>query len=156
VNPFTLARTDERAPEPVWSNAVGRVLVVDGERRQREFLTDILESRGYSVHPVADGSTALARVEEAAPHAVVLGVTLSPTTGFELCRTIKADPNLGHVPVLMVASRPDRPERLEGLQAGADDILYTPIDRLEVLLRVRHAVQRSRRYAEVGRNGTRP
>lgn len=143
--------TRERVrPEKARSTGNGsRILVVDDDPRNREFLQELLETRGYRVEAVEDGPTALWCIRQDPPHAVILDVMMPGMTGFEVCRELKADPELANVPVLMVTALSGRDDRIEGIEAGADDFLHKPVDRHEVLLRVRNAVQRSLLYQEL-------
>lgn len=126
-----------------------RILVVDDDLRNREFLQELLETRGYRVEAVEDGPTALWSIRQDPPHVVILDVMMPGMTGFEVCRKLKADPELANVPVLMVTALSGRDDRIQGIEAGADDFLNKPVDRHEVLLRVRNAVQRSLLYREL-------
>ncbi len=127
----------------------GRILVVDDDPLNRQLLTELLTSRGLGVESAGDGPSALRRIRESPPHVVLLDVMMPGMTGFEVCRRIKADPELAHLPVLMVTALSDRSDRLEGINAGADDFLTKPVDRHEVLLRVHNALQRSWLFREL-------
>lgn len=126
-----------------------RVLVVDDEPHNREFLTDVLEGAGYEVATAGDGPSALERVAERAPDVVLLDVMMPGMTGLEVCRELKGNEATAHVPVLMVTALSEREDRLRGIDAGADDFLRKPVDRHEVLLRVRNAARGKRLYDEL-------
>jgi two-component system, sensor histidine kinase and response regulator len=131
------------------TGADGRILVVEDNPLNRKLLVDLLDSRGFGVESVEDGPSALQRIRESPPDVVLLDVMMPGMTGFEVCRRIREDLELAHLPVLMVTALSDRADRLAGIDAGADDFLQKPVDRHEVLLRVRNALHRSRLFQEL-------
>src|SRR5436309_10015720 len=97
-----------------------KVLVVDDERAVRESLRRALELEGYEIELAADGNEALYRIDtESQPDAVILDVLMPGMDGLEVCRTIRRSGNT--VPVLMLTARTQVEDRVEGLDAGADD-----------------------------------
>ena len=124
------AMTAERLP---------RVLVVDDELTMREFLEMGLGYEGFDVRTAADGTTALETVRTWAPDLVVLDRMLPEMDGVEICRRLRA---AGDVGVLMLSARGDVDDRIEGLEAGADDYLPKPFTFKELLARVRAVLRR--------------
>lgn len=118
----------------------GRVLIVDDEEPNRLLLRDPLEAQGYQVEEATNGLEALHCVERQLPDAVLLDLMMPGMDGFQVCRRIKSDPAKGHVPVLMVTALSERKERLQGIQAGANDFLNKPVDIQDLVLRVANAV----------------
>jgi two-component system, OmpR family, response regulator MprA len=120
-----------------------RILVVDDERAVRESLRRALELEGYDVELAADGGEALDRLasEEPEPDAVVLDVLMPGTDGLEACRRLR---RAGHrLPVLMLTARAEVENRVEGLDAGADDYLTKPFALEELLARLRALLRRT-------------
>src|SRR5438034_7581724 len=119
-----------------------KVLVVDDERAVRESLRRALELEGHDIELAADGNEALYRIEtESHPDAVILDVLMPGMDGLEVCRTIRRSGNT--VPVLMLTARTQVEDRVEGLDAGADDYLTKPFALEELLARVRALLRRS-------------
>ena len=118
-----------------------RVLVVDDEPAVREALDRALRLEGYEVEQAADGAEALAALGRSPADAVVLDVLMPRVDGLETCRRLRADGL--DVPVLMLTARDDVPDRVAGLDAGADDYLVKPFDLEELLARLRALLRRA-------------
>jgi two-component system, OmpR family, response regulator MprA len=117
-----------------------RVLIVDDDRSLREALRRALLLGGYETVSAANGREALARVTDATPDALVLDVGLPDLDGLEVCRRLRAGGN--RVPVLMLTARDAIEDRIEGLDAGADDYLVKPFDVGELKARLRALLRR--------------
>jgi DNA-binding response OmpR family regulator len=118
---------------------------VDDEPRGRELLEALLTPLGYRLEFAADGLEAYNQTVKHQPDLVLLDVMMPELDGFEVCRRIRATPGVAEVPIVMVTALDDRDSRLAAMQAGADDFLTKPIDRLEVRARVQ-SVTRLNRY----------
>ena len=127
----------------------GPILVVDDQEPNRLLLKDLLEAQGHVVTEARDGPEALERVTAIAPDVVLLDVSMPGMDGFEVCRKLKADPRTAAIPVLLVTALAHREQRLEGIAAGANDYLTKPIDKTELILRVRNAMRMRRLHAEL-------
>jgi two-component system, OmpR family, response regulator MprA len=127
----------------LWSNnALVKILVVDDERAVRESLRRALELEGYEIELAEDGARALQRLEaEAEPDAVVLDVLMPGVDGLEVSRTLRRKGS--KVPILMLTARTQVEDRVEGLDAGADDYLTKPFALEELLARVRALLRRT-------------
>jgi two-component system, OmpR family, response regulator MprA len=114
-----------------------RLLVVDDDRALRDVLRRALTLAGYDIKLAETGSEALAEVGSTVPDAVVLDVGLPDIDGLEVCRMLRREGN--RVPVLMLTARDAVSDRIDGLDAGADDYLVKPfdIDELKARLRAR-------------------
>jgi two-component system, OmpR family, response regulator MprA len=118
-----------------------KILVVDDERAVRDSLRRALELQGYEVELAVDGAEALARLNtNGHPDAVVLDILMPGIDGLEVCRRIRRAGNA--VPVLMLTARDAVGDRVEGLDAGADDYLVKPFALEELLARVRALLRR--------------
>lgn len=117
-----------------------RVLVVDDDPELRQFLRQELELEGYGCDTAAGGAQALTKIRNQQWDLVVLDWTLPDFSGVELCRRLRATQD--STPVLMLTARDDVKERVEALDAGADDYLTKPFSIEELLARVRARLRR--------------
>jgi two-component system response regulator MprA len=118
-----------------------RVLIADDDRAIRESLARALELEGYEVAEVEDGIGALARVRQDGFDALVLDVMMPSIDGLAVCRVLRAEGD--RTPVLMLTARVETPDRVAGLDAGADDYLPKPFDLDELLARLRALLRRA-------------
>jgi two-component system, OmpR family, response regulator MprA len=118
-----------------------RLLVVDDDRRLRDVLRRALTLSGYEVRLADTGAEALAEVSGGVPDAVVLDVGLPDIDGLEVCRLLRRERN--RVPVLMLTARDAVSDRIDGLDAGADDYLVKPFDIDELQARLRALLRRA-------------
>ncbi|SDC36583.1 two-component system, OmpR family, response regulator MprA [Nocardioides lianchengensis] len=117
-----------------------RVLVVDDDKAVRESLRRSLEFNGYDVHLASDGAEALASIGRVAPDVVVMDVMMPRLDGIETTRALRT---AGHdVPILVLTARDAVGDRVEGLDAGADDYLTKPFALAELLARLRALLRR--------------
>ncbi|WP_433782613.1 response regulator transcription factor [Actinomycetospora sp. CA-101289] len=118
-----------------------RVLVADDDRAIRESLVRALELEGYHVVPVVDGIETLTRARRDAFDALVIDVMMPGVDGLAVCRVLRAEGD--HTPVLMLTARVETPDRVAGLDAGADDYLAKPFELDELLARLRALLRRA-------------
>jgi two-component system response regulator MprA len=118
-----------------------QILVVDDEPQLRRALERALKLEGYDVALAADGDEALAAVAGTGPDAVVLDVLMPKRDGLEVCRELRARDD--HTPVLMLTARDAVEDRVDGLDAGADDYVVKPFALEELLARLRALLRRS-------------
>jgi two-component system response regulator MprA len=119
-----------------------KILVVDDERAVRDSLRRALELEGYEIELAGDGREALYRLDsDSQPDAIILDVLMPGLDGLEVCRRLRATGN--SVPVLMLTARDAVENRVEGLDAGADDYVTKPFALEELLARVRALIRRS-------------
>ena len=118
-----------------------KVLVVDDDRSVRDALRRALSLGGYEVEGAGDGEEGLANVASGSPDAVVLDIGLPGVDGLEVCRRLRSDGN--RVPILMLTARDAVADRIDGLDAGADDYLVKPFDLGELKARLRALLRRS-------------
>jgi two-component system response regulator MprA len=119
-----------------------QALVVDDDRSLRQAITRALELEGYKVSVAEDGLQALTHFEHGAefPDVVVLDILMPNMDGFMTCRAIRSR---SRVPVLMLTARDAVDDRVEGLDAGADDYLTKPFAVVELLARLRALLRRT-------------
>ncbi|MGH2675185.1 MAG: response regulator transcription factor [Actinomycetota bacterium] len=117
-----------------------RVLVVEDEAKMASLLKRGLEEEGYAVDTASDGQQALWLATENPYDAIVLDVMLPDLDGFEICRRLREAGRWSSV--LMLTARDDVPDRVTGLDAGADDYLTKPFAFAELVARLRALVRR--------------
>ncbi len=117
------------------------MLVVDDDRAVRDSLRRSLEFNGYVVATASDGAEALAQIASVAPELVVMDVMMPRLDGLEATRALRAAGN--DVPVIVLTARDAVGERVEGLDAGADDYLTKPFALEELLARIRALLRRA-------------
>ena len=118
-----------------------RILIVDDDRALRDALRRALVLGGYETVPVESGEEALAEIARTEPDAVVLDIGLPDIDGLEVCRRLRDSGN--RVPVLMLTARDAVADRIDGLDAGADDYLVKPFALDELLARLRALLRRT-------------
>ncbi|MEQ8504470.1 MAG: PleD family two-component system response regulator [Rhodospirillales bacterium] len=123
-----------------------RILIVDDMAASVKVLAAKLTSEYYDVITAHDGPTALDLVAEEMPDIVLLDVMMPGMDGFEACRRIKQNPRTAHIPVVMVTALSDMRDRVNGLQAGADDFLTKPLNDTMLFARVRSLVRMKRTF----------
>jgi class 3 adenylate cyclase/CheY-like chemotaxis protein len=114
-----------------------KILVVDDTANNVKLLKDLLTMKGYAVVTASSGPEGLEQIEKERPDLVLLDVMMPGMNGYDVCRRIRENPATGILPVIMVTALDPGPERIKGLEAGADDFLTKPINQPELLARVR-------------------
>jgi two-component system, cell cycle response regulator len=118
-----------------------RVLVVDDILSNIKLLEAKLTAEYFEVITASSGEQALTRVAAELPDIVLLDVMMPGMDGFEVCRRIKANPKIAHIPIIMVTALDQPSDRVMGLDAGADDFLTKPVDDFALFARVRSLVR---------------
>jgi len=114
-----------------------RVLVVDDDPDMAALLARIVAAEGMAVDTVYEGDSALLGVLASPPDLVLLDVMLPGKNGFEICEHLKSDPATALIPVVLVTALEDRESRVRGIEAGADDFLSKPVNREELVARIK-------------------
>jgi two-component system response regulator MprA len=118
----------------------GRVLVADDDPPLRRMLSRVLGAEGFEVSTAADGGAALMAVERYAPDVIVLDVAMPGVDGLAVCRRLRTRGL--RTPILMLTARDAVPDRVAGLEAGADDYLVKPFAVDELVARLRALTRR--------------
>jgi adenylate cyclase len=114
-----------------------KILVVDDTANNVKLLKDLLSMKGYAVVTASSGAEGLEQIDKERPDLVLLDVMMPGMNGYDVCRKIRENPDTAILPVVMVTALDPGPERIKGLEAGADDFLTKPINQPELLARVR-------------------
>src|SRR5215216_3491517 len=121
------------------------ILIADDEPIGQETVVALLSPLGYQMICASSGAEALRLANATPPDLILLDVMMPGMDGFEVCRQLRATPSLAEVPIIMLTALDDRDSRLRGLEAGADDFVSKPYDRVELRARVR-TITRLNRY----------
>lgn len=123
----------------VEADALGdmSVMVVDDNEPNRELIQAYLEDLGCEVRAAADGAEALREVEARQPDLILLDVMMPRMSGFQACSRIKSSPQTRDIPVIMVTALNEVGDVERAVESGADDFLTKPVNKLELLTRVR-------------------
>ena len=113
-----------------------KVLVVDDTPQNVKLLADLLGVKGFAVTTASNGEEALQKVASHQPDIVLLDVMMPGMNGYDVCRRLRADPATALLPVVLVTSLDPQQERINGIEAGADDFLSKPINQPEMFARV--------------------
>ncbi len=128
-------------PSPVASPAPpAHILIAEDSGVQAYMLRRILEEEGYETSVANNGRLALELATRIRPSLLVSDVNMPEMSGYELCRQIKANSDLCHIPVILVTNLSDPDDVLLGLKSGADSFVIKPYDRTHMLARVQHAL----------------
>lgn len=113
------------------------VLVVDDNQQNRELLQAYLEDVDCRAVPARDGLEALKIIAEEPPDLILLDVMMPKMSGFEVCKRVKNDPRTDDIPVIMVTALNEFGDIERGIDSGTDDFLSKPVNKLELLTRVK-------------------
>ena len=130
------------------------ILIVDDNVANRLLLSSQLEMEGYHIEQAVDGEDGISKAEAIHPDLILLDVMMPKKNGFEVCEYLKSHATLSVIPIVMVTALRDVQYRIKGIEVGADEFLYRPHHREELLVRVQSLIQlkRTRQRLEEERN----
>jgi CheY-like chemotaxis protein len=128
MNPVKLEKEQEKTPV---------VLVVDDNQQNLELLQAYLEDIDCETVPAHDGPEALEIIADSPPDLILLDVMMPKMSGFEVCKRIKNDPKTSDIPVIMVTALNEFGDIERGIDSGTDDFLSKPVNKLELVTRVK-------------------
>jgi DNA-binding response OmpR family regulator len=114
-----------------------RILVVDDEPSILLSLEFLMEQEGYDVHTATDGEEALQAVHEKLPDLILLDVMMPKRDGFEVCQTIRANPEWQEIRIIMLTAKGREVDQEKGIALGADDYITKPFATRELVEKVR-------------------
>lgn len=117
-----------------------KILIVDDEPQIVELLVSYLSKEGYAVATADDGEAALLAAERENPDLVLLDLMLPKKNGYEVCKELRAK---SKTPIIMLTARDEEPDKIVGLELGADDYITKPFSPREVVARVRAVLRRA-------------
>lgn len=118
-------------------------LIADDEPDLREILGIVLEAEGFTVLEANNGQEALDLIKNQTPDIMILDYMMPVMTGPELCKEVKKDIFLRHVPIIMLTGKKEVQDKVEGINAGADDYVIKPFEPEELLARVQMVLRRT-------------
>jgi DNA-binding NarL/FixJ family response regulator len=141
---YRLAARPRSAPDQGGVEIFEAVLIADPDVEARERLAGVLRAGGFHVLETADGAEAIAKARECWPVAAILEIPLGTVSGYEVCRTLKAELGAELAVIFLSGARTESYDRVAGLLIGADDYVTKPSAPDEILARLRVVTHRIR------------
>lgn len=129
--PANAGTRDETEHEP------SRILVVDDNAQNLELLVEYLGELNCQIDSAVDGMDALEKVQANQPDLILLDVMMPRMSGFECCRKLRSNPDTRDIPIVMVTALNELGDIERGVESGTDDFITKPVNRLELVTRVR-------------------
>ena len=120
-----------------------KILIVDDELIGRQLIQAILMVGGYEPILAANGFEAISMATEYKPDLILLDIMMPNMNGFEVTKRIRQDNQLKHIPILMVSALDDRNSKMSGLNAGANDYIAKPFEKIDILSKIRKLLSNS-------------
>ncbi|MCU0474733.1 MAG: response regulator transcription factor [Anaerolineae bacterium] len=120
-----------------------KVLVIEDDEALLNNLATNLRSEGFTVSTAIDGQAGLEKIRAEAPDLIILDIMLPKLDGLTICRMVRHDSSIAHIPIIMITARGTEIDKIVGLESGADDYVVKPFGLGEMLARVRAVMRRS-------------
>jgi DNA-binding response OmpR family regulator len=120
---------------------MAKILIADDSATAAALLRKALAPLGHTILVAADGEEAERAIKSEHPDLVILDIIMPKVNGFQLCRAIRADPDLKDLPIIVVTSMDRESDRYWGMKQGADEYLVKPIDPTVLMDKVRHYLE---------------
>jgi len=118
-----------------------KILIADDNENIRDALTYLLEDEGYDLLLAKDGADTLRKVRERRPDILFLDIMMPEMNGYDVCRTIKNDPQLKSTYIIMLTAKGQVAEQERGKEVGADEYIVKPFSPMEILAKVKNIFQ---------------
>lgn len=119
-----------------------KILVVDDEPDVTDLVAYHMKAKGFHVETLNDATASISRARAFSPDLVILDIMMPHLSGIQVCRILRADTKLARVPIVFLTAKSEAPDRIEGLESGADDYLSKPFSPKELVLRVESILRR--------------
>ena len=119
------------------------ILVIDDDLDSLKLIGLLLQRQGYEVAAAPSGSEGLEMARSETPDLILLDIMMPTMDGYEVCRRLRSDPQLTHIPVIMFTAKTRVDDKVAGFEAGADDYLTKPTHPAELASRIRTLLTRS-------------
>lgn len=119
------------------NNQRKKILIADDNENIRDALTYLLEDEGYELLLAKDGADTLRKVREIRPDVLFLDIMMPEVNGYDVCRTIKSDPLLRNIYIIMLTAKGQVAEQERGKEVGADEYIVKPFSPMEILSKVK-------------------
>lgn len=130
---------EDSPKDPVDRKA--KILIVDDEERNRKLLGVILSNYGYAFEMAKNGIEALEKTQSYKPDLILLDIIMPEMDGYETCKRLRENHETQYIPIVMVTALADQDSKLRGLEAGANDFLTKPVDKADVVIRVKNLLR---------------
>jgi diguanylate cyclase (GGDEF)-like protein len=126
-----------------------RILIAEDDDDVGRYVEVSLGVEGFEIHRVSDGAEAVAKAVGIQPDLVLLDIGMPGMDGLSVCHELRRDPRTSAVPIIMLTARVQQADKLQGLEAGADDYVTKPFDPAELVARIESALRRTRQLRDV-------
>ncbi len=123
------------------AHKLGTVLIVDDDQKTISLLQDVLAAEGYSTLTATSGDEAIQIASMSQPDIIIMDIMMPGMSGYEATEVLKASARTRLIPIILLTGLGDRASRLKGLYAGAEEFLRKPVDRVELIVRVRNLLR---------------
>jgi DNA-binding response OmpR family regulator len=130
-------------------NSRKKILIVDDEPINLDFFDVMLSKLGFTVEKAEDGKEALEKVKRFYPDLIMLDNIMPKMSGWEVTKTLKADPKFSGIPIIMFSALDDVKDKVEGFELGVDDYITKPFNFSEVLARIRAVLRNRELFSQI-------